>query len=212
MHGGRLGGGWELNLSQDRCILRGARPEAEPGSAHLPPRKGIRRSSRLTRSGFLLEMVNKMKFATLCYVRSDGYTLMIHRTKKMGDMHAGKWNGLGGKLEPGETPEECARREIAEESGLIVKDLHWKGLLTFPQFSNQEDWYAFVFVAGVDREELIDSAEGELRWIPDLEIQDLNLWEGDRIFLPWLDQPGFFSAKFTYQDKKLLTYQVNFYT
>lgn len=126
-------------------------------------------------------------------------------------MHAGKWNGLGGKLEPGETPEECARREIAEESGLQVFELHWKGLLTFPQFSNQEDWYAFVFIAEAERVELINSAEGELRWIPDEELLDLNLWEGDRVFMPWLDKPEFFSAKFTYLDKKLVDYQVNFY-
>lgn len=137
---------------------------------------------------------------------------MIHRIKKQNDMHAGKWNGLGGKLEPGETPEECARREIWEESGLKVENLHWKGFLTFPQFSNQEDWYAFVFVAEADQDEVIDSAEGQLRWIPNHELLELNLWEGDRVFLPWLDQPGFFSAKFIYQDKKLVDYEVSFYT
>lgn len=137
---------------------------------------------------------------------------MIHRIKKQNDMHAGKWNGLGGKLEPGETPEECARREIWEELGLKVKNLHWKGFLTFPQFSNQEDWYAFVFVAEADQDEVIDSAEGQLRWIPNHELLELNLWEGDRVFLPWLDQPGFFSAKFIYQDKKLVDYEVSFYT
>lgn len=137
---------------------------------------------------------------------------MIHRIKKQNDMHAGKWNGLGGKLEPGETPEECARREIKEESGLQVKKLQWKGFLTFPQFSNQEDWYAFVFVAEADQDEVIDSAEGQLRWIPNHELLELNLWEGDRVFLRWLDQPGFFSAKFIYQDKKLVDYQVSFYT
>lgn len=137
---------------------------------------------------------------------------MIHRVKKQNDMHAGKWNGLGGKLEPGETPEECARREIKEESGLQVKKLQWKGFLTFPQFSNQVDWYAFVFVAEADQDEVIDSAEGQLRWIPNHELLELNLWEGDRVFLPWLDQPGFFSAKFIYQDKKLVDYEVSFYT
>lgn len=152
-----------------------------------------------------------MKFATLCYVRSQGCTLMIHRIKKQNDMHAGKWNGLGGKLEPGETPEECALREIWEESGIKVKNLHWKGFLTFPQFANQEDWYAFVFIADADQEMIIDSNEGELRWIPNDKILELDLWEGDRIFLPWLDQPRFFSAKFNYQDKKLVDYQVSFY-
>ena len=61
-----------------------------------------------------------MKLATLCYIRKGGSTLMIHRIKKQNDMHAGKWNGLGGKLEPGESPEECAIREIHEELGVTI--------------------------------------------------------------------------------------------
>jgi len=63
-----------------------------------------------------------MKLATLCYIRRGGKTLMVHRIKKPNDMHQGKWNGLGGKLDPGETPEECAIREIFEESGLHARD------------------------------------------------------------------------------------------
>ena len=86
-----------------------------------------------------------MKLATLCYVRHDNRTLMIHRIKKPNDMHQGKWNGLGGKLEAGETPEECAVREIYEESGLLAHSLLLKGFLTFPGFANEEDWYTFVF-------------------------------------------------------------------
>src|SRR5512144_2978931 len=110
-----------------------------------------------------------MKLATLCYVRHAGQTLMIHRIKKANDMHAGKWNGLGGKLEPGETPEECAMREIFEESGLRVHHPQLKGLLTFPHFARDEDWYAFLFVCEEFEGELIDSPEGNLQWIPDGE-------------------------------------------
>jgi 8-oxo-dGTP diphosphatase len=136
---------------------------------------------------------------------------MVHRVKKRNDIHQGKWNGLGGKLEPGETPEECARREICEESGLDVDQLVWKGLLTFPKFAHDEDWYAFVFVARAKEGDLIDSPEGNLRWIDDEKLTDLPLWEGDRIFLPWLDHPGFFSAKFIYEDGKFIDYSVYFY-
>jgi 8-oxo-dGTP diphosphatase len=153
-----------------------------------------------------------VKLATLCYVRRGGKTLMIHRIKKANDIHEGKWNGLGGKLEAGETPEECAAREVLEEAGLIVHAPQLKGLLTFPNFANNEDWYAFVFVITQFEGELIDSPEGELAWIPNEQIESLNLWAGDRVFLPWLDQPGFFSGKFIYQDGEFIEHQVMFHS
>jgi 8-oxo-dGTP diphosphatase len=152
-----------------------------------------------------------MIMATLCYLKRDGKTLMVHRTKKENDMHMGKWNGLGGKLEAGETPEECAIREIREESGLRVTGPILKGILTFPGFANDEDWYAFIFLAHKFEGELIDSPEGTLKWIDDDELLDLNLWEGDRIFLPWLEQPHFFSGKFVYVDGRLTEHEVVFY-
>jgi 8-oxo-dGTP diphosphatase len=152
-----------------------------------------------------------MKLATLCYVRQGEQTLMVHRVKKANDMHQGKWNGLGGKFEPGESPEDCARREILEESGLEVIDLAWKGILTFPDFSDDEDWYAFIFVATVEDGALIESPEGDLKWIDNRDLLGLNLWEGDRIFLPWLDSPGLFSGKFTYLNGRLVDHSVVFY-
>lgn len=152
-----------------------------------------------------------MKLATLCYVRRNGKTLMVHRVKKENDMHQGKWNGLGGKLEAGETPEECAIREIYEEAGLVVNKLEWKGIITFPAFSQEEDWYTFLYVITDFTGELIDSPEGNLDWIDDNELHNLNLWEGDRIFLPWLDHTGFFSGKFIYEDYKFVDYKVIFY-
>lgn len=152
-----------------------------------------------------------MKLATLCYLKRSNQTLMIHRVKKENDMHQGKWNGLGGKLEPGETPEACAIREIHEESGLVAANPMFKGILTFPEFANDEDWYAFVFVVRQFIGELIDSREGILRWIDDDTLLDLNLWEGDRIFLPWLERPGFFSAKFVYRDGRLVDHSVVFH-
>ncbi|MEZ4560192.1 MAG: 8-oxo-dGTP diphosphatase [Caldilineaceae bacterium] len=100
---------------------------------------------------------------------------MLLRNKKANDMHAGKWNGLGGKFEPGETPEDCAIREIQEESGLTVRNPALRGILTFPGFDGEEDWYAFVFVANTFEGELIESDEGELHWIDDDRLLDLNL-------------------------------------
>ncbi len=152
-----------------------------------------------------------MKLATLCYLRKNGKTLMIHRVKKENDMHAGKWNGLGGKFEPGESPQECARREIQEECGLTPKDLILKGIITFPAFYEFEDWYTFIFLVPEFEGQIIDSNEGNLKWIPNEELLDLNLWAGDRVFLPWLEQEKFFSGKFEYYDGEFVGYEVEFY-
>ena len=80
------------------------------------------------------------------YVRDGDRTLMIQRNKRPDDTHYGKWNGLGGKFEPGESPEECMRREVREESGLEVERGDLKGILTFPDFDGKHDWYAFCFL------------------------------------------------------------------
>jgi len=126
-------------------------------------------------------------------------------------MHEGKWNGLGGKIEPGETPEECVIREVQEESGLLIKKPALKGFLTFPKFDGNDDWYVFVYVATEFDGELIESPEGHLHWIPDSELLALNIWEGDRHFLEWLNQGRFFSAKFLYKDGKLPRHEVVFH-
>ena len=149
-----------------------------------------------------------LKLATLVYVKQDGKTLMLHKAK---GYQKGKWNGLGGKFEPGESPEECMRREVFEESGLVVKEAELKGVLTWPDFDGVDDWYAFLFVVSDFTGELISSDEGELHWIKDNELMHLNLYEGDRIFLPWLKQNRFFSGKFNYEAGEFKDYEVSFY-
>ncbi len=149
--------------------------------------------------------------ATLCYLRDEEKTLMLFRNRKKNDIHKQKWNGLGGKLEAGETPEECAIREVLEESGLEVSDPYLRGFLTFPLFDGINDWYVFLFTFKHWSGSMIDSPEGELSWIPNDLLLELNLWEGDRIFLQWLDDPGFFSAKFTYEHGKLVEWSVENY-
>jgi len=152
-----------------------------------------------------------MILATLCYVKRDGYTLMVHRNKKVNDIHEGKWNGLGGKFEAGETPEECVVREMFEESGLFIQNPKLCGLLMFPNFKGN-DWYVFVFTATEFSGELIDSPEGKLEWIPDEKILDLKLWESDHIFMPWIREGKFFSAKFDYEGDDMRGYNVVFYS
>ena len=152
-----------------------------------------------------------MKLATLCYVRKNGKTLMLHRVKKNDDVHEGKWNGLGGKFEQGESPEECVKREIFEEAGLRLKAPLLKGFLTFPDFAKKEDWYVFVFTASRFTGRLRESGEGNLAWIKDRDLLKLNLWEGDRIFLPLLKWRGQFSGKFRYRNGRLTKHSVEKY-
>lgn len=152
-----------------------------------------------------------MQLATLCYLMDGEKTLMLHRIKKKNDVHEGKWNGLGGKFEAGETPEECAIREVKEESGLLMKNPRLHGFITFPMFDGKKDWYVFLFTAREFEGELIDSHEGKLEWIDDDKLLDLNLWEGDKIFIPWLFQEKFFSAKFIYRNGNLVSHSVEFY-
>ena len=152
-----------------------------------------------------------MKLATLCYVRRNGKILMLHRVKKNDDIHEGKWNGLGGKFERGESPEECAIREVFEESGLKLKKIVLKGILTFPKFAKGEDWYVFLFVSDNFSGKLKKCAEGNLEWIKDSELLKLKLWEGDRIFLKYLDRKNFISGKFKYENGRLVDYKLHIY-
>jgi 8-oxo-dGTP diphosphatase len=152
-----------------------------------------------------------MILATLCYLKQNGRTLMIHRVKKDRDIHLGKWNGLGGKREQGETPEECVIREVLEESGLLIKNPRMQGFITFPLFDGVQDWNVFVFTAEEFQGEMRECGEGHLKWVPDDDLLNLNLWEGDRIFLPWLKRREFFSARFVYEKGRLKDHNVTFY-
>lgn len=153
-----------------------------------------------------------MIVSTLGYVRRDGKTLMLHRNKRDSDFHKGKYNGLGGKIEPGESPEACMVREIHEESGLTVTDMRLRGVITFPLFDGANDWLTFVYEITDFEGELIDCDEGSLHWIADEAIPTLNLWEGDPIFLEWIYHgKDFFSAKFIYLNKQFISHEVKKY-
>ncbi len=151
-----------------------------------------------------------MILATLCYIQHAGQTLMIHRIKRSDDIHLGKWNGLGGKFEPGESPEESVIREVREESGLELQHPRLCGLLIFRGFKG-DDWYVFVFTASEFSGELKENDEGFLEWIPDSRLESLPLWPSDHIFLPWIREGKIFSAKFVYQGDELKDHAVTFY-
>ena len=152
-----------------------------------------------------------MKIGTLCYLQNNNSTLMLYRNKKENDIHKNKWNGLGGKLESGESPEECIIREVKEESGYDINNPTLRGIMTFPKFDMVNDWIVFLYTCSEFSGNIIDSNEGELEWIKDENLLDLNLWEGDKIFMKWINEKPFFSAKFIYKNRKLDDYSVIFY-
>ncbi|ABF90152.1 mutator mutT protein [Myxococcus xanthus DK 1622] len=125
---------------------------------------------------------------TLGYVMSpDGHrVLLVHRNARPDDAHYGKFNGLGGKMERDEDVAACMRREIREEAGIECTQMVLRGTISWPGFGKHgEDWLGFVF--RIDRFEgtpLERNPEGSLSWVPVADIQGLNLWDGDRHFLP----------------------------
>lgn len=145
-----------------------------------------------------------MKLTTLCYIEKDGCYLMLHRTKKENDENHEKWIGVGGKFEEGESPEDCLIREVEEETGLRLIDYRFRGIVTF--ISNH--WgteYMHLFTATDYSGSIKECEEGELVWIPIKEVEELPIWEGDKIFLRLLQkEERFFSLKLRYEEETLV--------
>ena len=153
--------------------------------------------------------------ATLGYVLSpDGRrVLMIHRNRRAGDQHLGKYNGLGGKLDPDEDIVAGMRREIREEAGIECPQLSLRGTISWPGFGKQgEDWFGFVFlVAAFSGEPFAANAEGTLEWVDVERILELPLWEGDRHFLPLVfdADPRPFHGVMPYRDGRMVSWAYN---
>ena len=147
-----------------------------------------------------------MEITTLCYIEKDNKYLMLKRVKKKEDINKGKWIGVGGHFEEGESPEECVCREVLEETGLRLKSYKARGILTFVQNKTFTE-YIWLFTADEYEGELIECDEGILEWIDKDKLSELELWEGDRIFLELLNtQEEFFSLKLEYEGDKLVNY------
>ncbi len=131
--------------------------------------------------------------STLCYLERDGQYLMLHRVKKQHDLNQGKWIGVGGKFLEGESPVQCLLREVLEETGLSLTGFRFRGLVTFVSDEAPAE-YMFLFTADAWSGELHDCSEGVLQWVDKDRVPELNLWEGDRIFLQYLheNRPFFF--------------------
>ncbi len=124
-----------------------------------------------------------MLHTTLCYIEKDGAYLLLHRVKKKEDVNAGKWVGIGGKLEAGETPEACLLREVREETGLALTDYRFVGEIFFSCPPYPDEVMHLYHATAFSGEVIGDCAEGNLSWVGKKEARALPMWEGDRLFL-----------------------------
>ena len=144
-----------------------------------------------------------------CYIRDKGRILMLYRNKLDSHSHKKNYRGLGGKAEQGESPIECVKREIREEAGIEIQPI-WKGVVTFSDPSTN-DWEAHVFVAEGFKGELISCNEGELTWIDESEVLNLDMPEGDKKIMPLLFEKNKFHAHLKYDaDKRLVDSKIDF--
>ena len=149
--------------------------------------------------------------SSLIYIEQDGKYLMLHRVKKVNDLNKDKWLGVGGKFEFGESPEECARREAFEETGLTLKKLHYRGIVTFVYGDITE--YMHLFTSTSFEGTIKECDEGTLEWVDKSEVYNLPIWEGDKIFFRLIEdnKSPFFSLKLVYEGDNLIHSETHLY-
>lgn len=141
---------------------------------------------------------------TLCYVETKDSYLMLHRISKKDDVNQGKWIGIGGHFEEGESPEDCLLREAWEETGLTLTSYRFRGLVTFTQEGYGTE-YMCLYTADGFQGELTSCKEGVLKWVRKDQLSQLNLWVGDWIFLTLMArETPFFSLKLEYKGDELV--------
>ena len=148
--------------------------------------------------------MSKHMMTTLCYIEKGDSYLMLHRVSKKNDVNKDKWIGIGGHFEQGESPEECLLREAREETGLELTSWKFRGIVTFTQQGYGTE-YMCLYTADGYEGTLKDCDEGTLQWVRKDELLELNLWEGDKIFLKLLSEDApFFSLKLSYRGDELV--------
>ena len=144
---------------------------------------------------------------TLCYIERDDKYLMLHRVSKKNDINKDKWIGVGGHFKDLESPEDCLIREVREETGYELCDFDFRGIVTFVcgKTGAEVVEYMHLYIGRNVVGELIECDEGKLVWVDKKEVFNLNLWEGDRIFLRLLNESkDFFSLKIVYDENEQL--------
>ena len=150
-------------------------------------------------------MSNNIK--NLCYlINNQGEVLLQFKRRGFG---VGKWNGPGGKVEPGETLEQAVVREVKEETGLVVSRPERMTELEFV-FENRGEWdnLTHVYAAKNFSGELVAGEEGELKWFKISALPFKEMWDDDPHWLPEVLAGEFMKMKFYFDSEgKLLKFE-----
>ena len=142
-----------------------------------------------------------------CYLRRGKQILLMYRNKKEVDINKGKWIGVGGHIEEGETPIDAVIREVKEETFYDLIDFSKKAIIIFNFGKEIEIMHLFVCTKFKGRLNP-DCNEGHLEWKHINDLADLEMWEGDRLFLPpVLNNTPFFEMVLYYKGDKLINYK-----
>lgn len=142
-----------------------------------------------------------MEKTIVCYLIRDNKYLMLYRNKKLIDPNKGKWITVGGHIEENETKEEACIREVFEETGFTLLDYKYLGIVHFRgDFKEDMD----IFISHSFSGEMHECDEGELEWFTKNEINNLNMWEGDYLFLDNVFNEENINMTITYLNGKLV--------
>ena len=146
---------------------------------------------------------------TLCYIEREEKYLMLHRIKKENDQNRDKWLGIGGKFENGESPFDCAKREISEETGLLASSLEYRGIVTFVSDEYGTEYMHLFKCRDFSGAIKDDCNEGVLEWIEKKRLYELPMWEGDKVFFALMEEmKAPFKLTLNYSGDMLLSHTV----
>ena len=145
-----------------------------------------------------------MQNTVLCYLEQNGSWLMMNRIKKNNDLNLGKWVAPGGKLEEKESPLDCVKREVFEETELKVNSAALRGIVTFVSDIYETEQMCVCVCDDFSGKVNYDCSEGVIEWKKISEVNSLPIWEGDKIFHDYLIKGlPFFNLKLVYSGDKL---------
>ncbi len=126
---------------------------------------------------------DRVIIGSLCYVIRDGKVLLLKRARPP---HVGLWSPPGGKMQVGESPQECVIREIREETGLSIQQPELRAIMTVVDIAIPVHWQLFVFRTNQFEGDIIPSEEGELRWIDLHDLGSLPRPQSDAQIFPYI--------------------------